>query len=73
MSELFEIKETKSPRLLWMDKHGVWTEKTKFVDFDQPEHAWTATAAGQVGVGPTEDDAIVDLAKHMGIKLWNEL
>lgn len=70
---LFDIPESKSPRLLWMEKHGVWTSKTNFVDFEQPEHAWKAEAAGKIGVGPTEDDAIVDLAKIMNLKLWNEL
>ena len=69
---LFEIPETPSPRLQWMRKHGVKTEKTEFVDFHQPEHAWKAESAGMVGVGPTEDDAIVDLAKKNNLKLWNE-
>ncbi len=72
MTELFTIPESKSPRLLWMDKHGVWTRKTEFVDFHMPEFAWTAEAAGITGAGPTEDDAIVDLAKVLKIKLWME-
>jgi hypothetical protein len=73
MSELFNIPDSKSPRLRWMDMHGVWTRKTQFVDFVQEESAWTAEAAGRIGTGPTEDDAIVDLAKKMKIRLWNEL
>jgi len=72
MSELFNIPESKLPRLQWIDKHGVWTSPTKFIDDPNPRQAWTATSAGINGVGPTEDDAIVDLAKHMGIKLWME-
>jgi len=69
---LFAVEESKSPRLQWMDKHGVWTKRSEFVDFHQPEAAWTATAAGLTGTGPTEDAAIVELAKRMGIKLWME-
>lgn len=74
MSELFNIPEVKSPRLKWLDRHGVWTGK---VEYDhagptEPEDKWQATAAGKEGRGPTEDASIVELAKKMGIKLWNE-
>jgi len=69
---LFAIPEVKSPRLQWIDKHGVWTSKTQFVDETDPMEAWTATAAGKSAAGPTEDDAIVALAKVLVIKLWNE-
>lgn len=72
MNELFQIEESKSPRLRWMDKHGVWTQKTNAEEYEDPEHAWKAQAAGYVGFGPTEDDAIVELARLMGIALWNE-
>jgi len=65
MSELFDIPESKSPRLLWSEKHGVWLLKSTT--------GYTATAAGLTGRGATEDDAIVDLAKQMGIKLWSEI
>lgn len=69
MSELFNIPEQKSPRLQWLDKHGIWTcEVTLRGKFQW----WEATASGIIGKGATEDDAIVDLAKQMGIKLWNE-
>jgi len=71
--ELFDsLPPTLSPRLQWIEKHGVWTKRSEFVDFHQPEAAWTATAAGLTGTGPTEDAAIVELAKRMGIKLWME-
>jgi len=74
MNELFEITGSKSPRLLWMDMHGVWAG---VVEYDhagptEPEDRWQATAAGLTGTGPTEDAAIVELAKRMGINLWNE-
>lgn len=65
MSELFDIPESKSPRLLWLEKHGIWTSKA--------ESGWQATAAGIVCKGhETEDDAIVNLSVRMGIKLWNK-
>jgi len=65
--ELFNIPEVKSPRLKWMDKHGVWKFKPK-----SPGQQWTATARGLEGRGDDEDSAIADLAKQMGELLWNE-
>ena len=62
---LFDIPETKSPRLIWMDRHGVWTQELN--------GKWIATASIFDGRGDTENDAIVNLAKKMVIKLWNEL
>ena len=69
MSELFQIEETKSLRLQWMDFHGV---RTSEIHSHNPNAAWKAEAAGHDVFGPTEDAAIVELAKKMGIKLWNE-
>lgn len=63
MNELFNIPEVKSPRLKWLDQHGVWTRKTSPNEYEDPEHAWKAEAAGYAGFGPDEDSAIVDLAK----------
>ena len=34
MSELFDIPTTKSPRLLWLEKHGFLTHKADHVDED---------------------------------------
>lgn len=72
MSELFDMPETKSPRLLWMDKHGVWTKH-----YESPSIvknlSWVATAAGKSASGATEDESIVNLAMEMNIKLWNEV
>ena len=70
--ELFSIPPQLSPRLRWIDKHGIWTQR-----FDAPsiapEFRWKATAAGITATGPSEDEVIVELAKLMGIKLWNEV
>lgn len=73
MNELFQITESKSPRLLWMEKHGVLTSTATDCAYDPPlvtNHA-SATVIF-VGKGETKDAAIVDLAKRMGIPLWNE-
>ena len=71
MNELFRTTETKSPRLKWLDKHGIWTQQFN-AESIAPDLRWVATSAGKTGTGPTEDDAIVHLAKRMNIKLWNE-
>lgn len=61
---LFDIPETKSPRLIWMERHGIKTQEIK--------GSWAATASIFSCNGDTENDAIVSLAKKMNIKLWNE-
>ena len=67
MNELFNIPEVKSPRLNWLDQHGVWIFKPK-----SPGQQWTATAKGLEGRGDDEDSAIAGLAIKLGIPLWNE-
>lgn len=66
---LFDLPESKSPRLMWMEKHGVWTAEITMRGRFQ---WWEATSNGITGKGATEDDAIVDLAIKLEIKLWNE-
>jgi hypothetical protein len=72
MSELFDLPETKSPRLIWLEKHKIATLRGK------PD-SWAAwiiakpTKADQIiGYGETEDEAVVSLAIKLGIRLWNE-
>jgi hypothetical protein len=74
MSELFEIPETLSPRLAWMDKHGIWTRKIEHGPGETPDpnFLWQAEAARCFAGGRDESEAIVNLAKTMGILLWNE-
>jgi hypothetical protein len=72
MNELFSIPECKSPRLQWMDRHGIWTgmtDKSRYLDADM---VWKAESAGLFCLGATEDEAIANLAGQMGIRLWNE-
>lgn len=77
MNELFDIPEFKSPRLLWMDRHGIALEPNS----DSSDNKWCACMwrDGWGGVsfkdripGKTEDGALTALAKAAGIPLWNE-
>ena len=68
-SDLFTLPETPSPRLAWMRRHGIETA-TDLIEWI----AWQP-CAGEPDVeatGPTEDDAICELAKKLGLRLWNE-
>lgn len=68
MSELFDIPESKSPRLIWMEEHEITTHQGE---------KWTAYSPlildeDTTGTGDTELDAITDLARKLNLKLWNE-
>ena len=82
---LFDLPETKSPRLKWMDEKNVSTHFNKDVqagDEDEfsgePIRPWAAFVGESrfprpdAGFGDTEHEAIVDLAIKKGWKLWNE-
>jgi hypothetical protein len=92
MSELFEIKESLSPRLKWLREHGVKIIHNVLVkagDEDEfsgePIYPYCATdlpiidadtdlfSPRHAGFGNTEDEAIVNLAKANGWKLWSEI
>ncbi len=80
--ELFEVEEVKSPRLLWIEKHGISTHHAAFLaDDDLPWSAWFPSNEHSSGLpldpeacgyGITENEAIIDLAVKKKIKLWNE-
>jgi len=76
--ELFEIPVSESPRRQWLKKHRISTDKSSCVpDDEEPWNAWVgdlseAIENDDVGTGTTEDDALCDLAKRLGIRLWNE-
>lgn len=65
MNELFDIPESKSPKMIWMERHWLKIEEQngKFraiqplIKFDFKE---------------TEDEALTHAAKTLGIRLWNE-
>ena len=69
MTDLFPNTESKSPRLLWMEKHGiyVWCRKPYGIK------PFVCDGPGEMyGEGHTEDEAILDYATANKIKLWNE-
>jgi hypothetical protein len=75
MTELFDIPETKSPRLIWMDRHGIKvialrTDAKSFNHWMAYRHEGDFISAS--AYGPTEDDAITSLAVKLGLRLWNE-
>lgn len=74
MTDLFHIPESKSPRLKWMEKYNIKTWFTEGLDYP-----WCAATeemilrcSDKLGTGDTEDEAITNLAKSLGIRLWNE-
>ena len=69
---LFDIPETKSPRLLWMEKHGIQTQQNSAGDWCAWTTAILTKTSINLGSGDTEDEAITQLALKLGIKLWNE-
>lgn len=76
MTDLFQIPESKSPRLKWMEAHGI---TVNFVPADPIAHPafWNAKATSESKItmaqGDTEDEALTNLAKRLGIRLWNEI
>lgn len=81
--ELFDVPEVKSPRLRWMEKHGLKTKHFPGVQDgeEDPEtgyelHTWVAWRGSppvwiRTG-GATEDDALADWARANGVRMWNE-
>ena len=72
MSELFDdLPESKSPRLLWIERHGV---QISGPDIDDEMLAVAVDKRGieQTGYGQDEQGALADLARKCGWKLWNE-
>lgn len=79
MSELFDLPESKSPRLQWMERHGITVRRYGPHDCGKPgwqDNEWFAMGKVhlnyEIGYGDTEDEAITQLALKLGIKLWNE-
>ena len=83
MSELFDdLPESKSPRLLWMERHGVnckFNEQTELYEAWTGKHdeamAYTSSEALKdfgIHESASKDDALRKLAVAQDIKLWNE-
>jgi len=88
--ELFSESEmaSKSPRLLWLDAHGIKTAKRNDLGPDVPPwEAWVGDydeslqsitngdwdSTNIFAIGETEEDAIEDLARNRGITLYSTI
>jgi hypothetical protein len=76
---LLEVPPMESPRLKWLDKHGVKIEHCPKVkpgdedEFGNELYPYIAHAFKSWACGATEQEAIKNLAVKNGWKLWNEL
>ena len=69
------LPPVKSPRLLWMEKHGITTEKrSSSIGQVFVATAQNLTRTGTITTKSTsnEHDALVEMAIQLGIKLWNQ-
>ena len=64
-----DLPESKSPRLLWMERHGV---EAGGPDEDDEFWARTGDQPSQYAYGQTETEAVIALGIKSGWKLWNE-
>lgn len=67
--DLFSGTEGLSPRLQWMKEFNITTRDKKLFRRD----FWIAESGGYSATGDTEEDALVALAKKMGIMIWSEM
>lgn len=65
-TQLFPLEESLSPRLKWMQKFRITVREAE-------NQKWLAQSNTKWHYGPTEDDALVGLAKKMNILTWNEM
>lgn len=78
MSELlFDVEVVESPRLKWMKRHGVEVSDNPLFGvrntgrIQYPIRAMDSWS-GAYASAETEEDAVVDLARARGLRLWNE-
>jgi len=71
MSELFDIPESKSPRLAeWMKQHGIQAFPLKELPgFDSPIKFFATKQVSEGG--DTEEAALRKLAATLGIETWD--
>ena len=70
MTELFDIPETPSPRMRWMQRHHLTVSRKH-----EEENTYSFVAIHGmtiIGKGATEDEALTAAAKSLNIRLWNE-
>ncbi len=68
MDELFSMPEVKSPRLKWMEQHGISIEHMP----DKLDPFVAIVNGKQVAAGTTEEWACWAAAKRLKVKSWNE-
>lgn len=90
MSEfLFNVKETLSPRLAWMRKHGIKLHATPpelvgqedelegeiaaFYAYVGEQDDFANVVANKIASGATDNEALLNLAAKLKIKHWNEI
>ena len=73
MNELFDnLPESKSPRLRWMEKHGVTVSELPDDDGEYCAQAKNKRGVTISAYGHDQQSAIAYLATRFGWKLWNE-
>ncbi len=72
MTELFHIEPVLSPRLRWMEQHNITLRHHE--DSSAHHLNWSATddAFKCFGWGETEEEALCQLARKLGLKHWSE-
>ena len=66
--ELFEFPVSLSPRLAWIQLHGV---EVFCSENPVPGARWFCRKGTVIGAGDTDNDAIYDFCEKTGIKHWN--
>lgn len=70
MNELFAIPESRSPRLIWMERHGITIQHNPHLELDP----YIAIHNGSiVGCGSSDEWACWSAAKKMEIPTWHKL
>lgn len=78
MTDLFDLPPSLSPRLLWMEKHGIEIEQESDPKLGNFWWAWSTKYSGEDPdsaismIGDTEEDAVFQWARMHGVPLWNE-
>lgn len=77
---LFDVPESLSPRVRWMRREGVRVrpEGKGVIAWAEDNHAPDLAGGGPfddrlTGRGPTEAEAVEDLAVRLGVVAWGEL
>lgn len=83
MKDLFDIPESKSPQLKWIEKHGITThysadlcdgEHLPWIAWDKANDDGEGTPDNQdaCGYGYTENEALLDLLVTRGLEHWHK-